>query len=145
MPKRQQNNHKVIKQTIFYPFKDISIFGRGTVLHSNVSCATKETRYGDAPIIASSVVINPEQTELTLFALNTNTINEETIELNLHSFGKITMISHSVLSGNNLNAINTFENPNYVIPHFVDIQKDANNVFNIKLEKASWNVIRFKI
>lgn len=134
---------KAIKQTIFYPFKDISVYGRGTVLHSNVVCKTKETRYGDAPIVASAVVLNPEETELTVFALNTNTVNAENLELNLHSFEKAKMISHSVLSGKDLNAINTFENPDLVTPHYVEVSNSTDNVFDIHLEKGSWNTIRF--
>lgn len=136
---------KAIQQSIFWPFRDISLYGRGTVLRLNSKSPTKETRYGDAPTVTSALVLNDDETELTLFALNTNTQHDETVELELHSFGQLQMFMHSVLTGDNLNATNTFENPNIVVPQKRPVQNEPASQFTIRLEKASWNVIRFSM
>ena len=54
------------------------------------------------------------------------------------------MIEHIVLSGNDLNAKNTFEKPDNVVPHTAATVNGENGVFNINIDKLSWNVLRFK-
>ena len=55
------------------------------------------------------------------------------------------MFYRTQLTGTNLSLTNTLENPNAVIPMNVNIEEGDNNIYNILLEKASWNVIRFKV
>ena len=48
------------------------------------------------------------------------------------------------MSGNDLHAINTFENPDNVVPRNVPTANSENGAFNINIDKLSWNVLRFK-
>jgi len=48
------------------------------------------------------------------------------------------------MDGPDLNAKNTFENPDAVKPRVLDVDK-ADGVMNIKIPKLSWNVLRFNI
>ena len=54
------------------------------------------------------------------------------------------MIEHIVLTGNDLNAVNSFEKPDNVAPRSLPVVNGENGAFNIEIEKLSWNVLRFK-
>ena len=138
-----QKGGKAIRQLIYWPFKDISLYGRGTVLNLNIQSPLYETKYGDTPTVTACALVSRDGQTLTLFALNTDLENEHTLELLLHSFGDVRMIKHSVLSGADINIKNTFEKPDVIMPHEVQTEKKASSSFTIKLEKASWNVIQF--
>ena len=134
----------VIRQTIFWPFKHLSVFGRGTVLKPVVKAATKETCYGDTPVLATAVVHSEEKQEVTVFCLNIDKNQSQELKLELRDFPKMKMIEHIVLTGNDLNAINSFEKPDNVAPRFLPVVNGENDAFSVNIEKISWNVLRFK-
>lgn len=133
-----------IRQSIYWPFKDISLYGRGSVLTTVNRTPMKETMYGESPDVVSSVVYHEESGEITAFVLNTNTKESAELELNLASFGNTKMISRTELTGSDLHAKNTFVNPDLVKPATVAVSDSDNGVYTVNLKPASWNVIRFK-
>jgi len=61
-------------------------------------------------------------------------------------FEDYTFSEHITLQSGNLKAVNTVANPDAVVPY---LRQDSvlglgKGEFSIELEKASWNVIRFK-
>ena len=134
----------VIRQTIFWPFKHLSVFGRGTVLKPVVKAATKETCYGDTPVLATAVVHSEEKQEVTVFCLNIDKNQSQELKLELRDFPQMKMIEHIVLTGNDLNAINSFEKPDNVAPRSLPVINGENGAFSVNIEKLSWNVLRFK-
>ena len=54
------------------------------------------------------------------------------------------MTEHIVLTGNDLNAINTFEKPDNVTPKNVPTVNGEKGVFKVNIGRLSWNVLRFK-
>ncbi len=136
---------KAIKQAIYYPFQDISLYGHGTVLTTVNVTDKKETCYGDAPTVATSVVYDEETGMVTLFALNTDKTDMEEITLNMDSFGKPEMVYATELTGSNLHAKNTFAEPEVVSPQPVSMVQSENGVFTLRVKPASWNVFRFKV
>lgn len=134
------------KQSIYYPFKDISLYGRGIALNPVVQTEKKVTKsYGEVPSVIFSTLLNEQTNELTIFALNTDKEKNSETRINLSSFNETKMFYRTQLTGTNLSLTNTLENPNAVIPMNVNVEEGDNNVYNILLEKASWNVIRFKV
>lgn len=129
-----------IRQTIFYPFKDFSTYGRGSVLNSYQEGEKFKSIHGEGFKVESVAILNEKETEITVFALNVNMENSEI--LNLEFDYNIEFIEHKVLDGNDLNAINTFEKPDAVKPRLVDRGSNPNVIV---LPKCSHNVIRFKI
>jgi alpha-N-arabinofuranosidase len=136
----------VFRQAIYWPFRDISLYGRGMVLRPVVSAPAKETRYGDSPLVHCAVVWNEEAGEITLFALNTSTRDDAETTVNLTSFGKTSLLCRTELSGG-LKAVNSFDAPDAVSPVAVppDPSAGSGSVYTFRLKKASWNVLRFKI
>jgi alpha-N-arabinofuranosidase len=136
---------RVIKQTTFYPFYDLSTYGRGTVLKSVADIPQIETKYGNTPMVATSVVHDEENDIVTVFALNINQRESTLLNIDMRSFGTSTMIYHTCLCGDNKNAINTFDAPDTVKPRNMPVQKNDAEKFEIELPKESWNVLRFKV
>lgn len=139
-----QEKGSAIKQTIYYPFKDVSLYGRGKVLKPVISNSNIETCYGDAQKLHTSIVLNETAKEVTVFCLN---IEKEDIllDINLRSFGEVALIEHKVMCGDDLHAINSFDEPNRVTPNSLKVAKDKSNAFEVKIPKLSWNVIRFSL
>ncbi|MCR4733739.1 MAG: alpha-N-arabinofuranosidase [Treponema sp.] len=134
------------KQAIYYPFQDISKCGRGTLMHSMTVSDKKITeKYGEVPAVIFSSIYNEENDEITLFALNTHKKEKSQTTINLWNFGDTQMISWTELSGPDLSAKNSLENPDAVKPKNNDLIQSDNCNFEIELNPVSWNVIRFKV
>lgn len=134
------------KQSIYFPFKDVSLFGRGkALLPVAVSQNKIIEKYGEVPAVIFSAVLNEEENEIALFALNTSKTEESQTTIDLRSFGNTEMFYRTELSGDDLSATNSLENPNAVCPRDAAIVQSENGIYEIPLTKASWNVLRFKI
>lgn len=134
------------RQTIYWPYHDISVYGHGTVLHP-VVCAPKEVtkKYGEVPAVIFAVVHNAESGEVTVFALNINRKEISETEINLASFGKTTMFYRTEMTGADLSVKNSFDNPDAVMSRPAELVQAENGVYDVVLKAASWNVLRFKI
>lgn len=134
------------RQAIYWPFRDISFFGRGTSLTPIVNCENKVTKkYGEVPAVIFSCVHNEENDEISVFALNTNKTESSVTEIDLKSFAKTSMIYRTELTGDNLSARNSLENPDAVSPKNVPLEQSNSGIYTLELKPASWNVIRFKM
>lgn len=133
------------KQSIYYPFQDISVYGRGTVLSPVVKSEMKVTdKYGEVPAVIFSTVYNEESEEVTVFALNSNKTESSETEIDLLSFGKTQMIYRTELFGSDLNVKNSLSAPEAVKPVPGAIVEGDNGKYTVTLKPASWNVMRFK-
>lgn len=134
------------RQAIYFPFRDIALFGHGTLLEPIVKSPNKETKeYGEVPAVIFSTIYNEENEEVSVFALNTNKSETGETEINFTSFEKAEMIYRTQLCGNDLSAKNSLENPNAVKTEEVQVSQSDNGIFKLTLKPASWNVIRFKV
>ncbi|MBR4374285.1 MAG: alpha-N-arabinofuranosidase [Treponema sp.] len=134
------------KQAIYFPFRDVSVYGRGTVLMPIVKTATKETKaYGEVPAVIFSTIYNEENDEVTVFALNTSKTEDAETEIDLSSFGKSEMIYRTELSGSDLAAKNTLEKSENLKSVALTVKQSENDIYSVNLKAASWNVIRFSI
>jgi alpha-N-arabinofuranosidase len=136
---------RAIRQTIFYPYRDLSLFGRGDVLQMIGKIPTKETKYGDTPVCAAAAVYKNEEKEVTLFVMNTDLKDSLLLDLNFSSFGKATPFEHICLRNNDKNAVNTLQNPQAVVPERLTVNSKAEEAVQIQIPKASWNTLRFRV
>lgn len=126
-------------QTIFWPFMHAALYGRGTALNCIVDCESYITKpYGDVPFIEATAVLNGD--ELTVFAVNRNLAEGVTLKLDVTGFGMLELLEHIQLSGSDLKAANTLENPDNV-----RLSAGATEGMTAVLEKHSWNVLRYRI
>lgn len=137
----------VCRQTIFYPLLHVSMFGRGTALRPIVDSQKYDSKdYTDVPYIEAAAILNEEDEELTLFAVNRSLYESINVACFFIGFEDYSVMEHIALESENLNAANTLANPNAVVPYTrqgscMNLRKGE---FTIELQKASWNVIRFK-
>lgn len=139
-----QKGGKAIKQSTYYPFRDISLYGRGTVLKPVVIGEKVETCYGDAQKLNVSVVHDEQKGELNLFCLNIDK-EDAVLNLDLRSFGNVSMIEHICLDGPDLNMINSFDKEDAVSPRNLKTLKECGDNFDLSIPQRSWNVLRFSV
>ncbi len=130
-------------QTIYYPFMHASRYGRGTALKAIIDSPKYDSKeYTDVPIIDAMAIL-ADDGSLTLFCVNRDLKDECLLDLDLRSFGDLKMTEHIVMHHDDVNAVNTEEHPDNVVPVNVPVQKTEGAKAEIKLSPLSWNVIRF--
>lgn len=134
---------KAIKQTIYYPFEMVSCFGRGTVLKGITDCEKFDSKFGEADYVSTAIVDNDDDNTITVLLTNYKD-SEMDAEIELRSFGEITAIDSVVLKGADLEARNTFETPDNVLPEKGEMPVIANGIINAKLPPLSFTMLRFK-
>ena len=134
------------RQTIFYPFRDASAFGRGTVLNTLVDSPVYESKtYGDTPYLDSVCIQNGEENTLTFFAVNKDLEEDLNFTCDLRQFPGAKVVLHSALECDDLKAENTESNPNHVVPITVCGRANVEDgILNVVLKKHSWNVIQIQ-
>lgn len=130
------------RQTIFYPYMHASRYGRGLVLNSIIDSPKYDSKnYTDVPYLESCLVWNEEERAVTIFAVNKSFTDEMTVTCDLRQFEGLKVTEHIVLTGDDLKACNTEENPEKIIPYTVKDAVCENGIVTAILPKQSWNVI----
>jgi alpha-N-arabinofuranosidase len=145
------------RQTIFFPFADMSNLGRGRVLRVRVDSPTYAATYYDprgtedhhfpmpaVPYLKLSVVHDAEGGHLTLFALNRHLTEAMPFELVARGFGGLAPVSATQLRHEELGAINTKDQPESVKPAPLPGVEVIGEHVRVQLAPASWNVIRLR-
>lgn len=131
-------------QTIYYPMQEASLFGRGTALQTVVEAQTYNTETTKNVSYLQSAATYDED-NLTVFALNRNLEEDLTLTLDAQSFD-LEATQHILYTCEDMDKGNTCEEPNAVLPiKDAELPKYKDGVWKIKLPKASWNVLRFKV
>ncbi len=140
-----ENGGRVIRQSIYYPFALLSKYARGKALKPVTVCEHKESCYGDTPLLHTSVVYNEEEERVSVFCLNIDQAEDMQLDLDLRSFGKVEMVERIELSGDDLSAVNTFDNPDAVKTRNLPVEGGAVDSLTVQLPKASFTVFNFKV
>ena len=139
-------NGDVLKHSTYYPFQQVSNYGRGEVFQSLIVCDKVETeKFGKVDSLTAVTTYDEEKREMAYFVLNTDQEEDIALQLSLREFGKLKMIDHEVLTGSDLFAVNSFENPINVIPKKAEIIQEENGEFLLTLPKLSWSMYRFQV
>ena len=132
-------------QTIYYPFAQASACGKGHVLTTLVDSPIYEApTYGETPYLDCVAIANEEEGLLTFLAVNKD-LNED-LELNcdIRLFEGYRPVSHTVLTNDDLKAVNTEEHPDTVTPTAGAGAVVDGGRMSVVLGKHSWNVIQLK-
>ena len=121
-------------QTIYYPFLHCSVNGRGKALRTACECGTYDTKnHRNVPYIESITV--ESGSDITLFAVNRSA--DESCELELDGFEGYSLVSHTVLTDNDMKRCNSADEPDAVSP----VQQEIGG--EISLVPRSWNMLKF--
>jgi alpha-N-arabinofuranosidase len=115
------NAQAVLRQTIYYPYAWVLRYVRGNVLDLVV-----ETEYydvheiGKVPFIDVAATFEPENGATSLLLLNRDIYKDREIEIVWRQNAPARTVDCQVLTGPDLKAANTFEEPRRVIPRPFD-------------------------
>ena len=128
------------KQTTFYPFQHAATYAKGVALRPTLESPLKKTvGFGEQPFIQTASVYDEETGFVTVFVVNLSL--RESVELDCKlQFDSIKLIQHIQMNDSQPLAVNTFRNPERIIPK--DVSVDTNQVV---LPPLSWNVLRYQV
>ncbi|GHV93584.1 intracellular exo-alpha-(1-_5)-L-arabinofuranosidase 1 [Spirochaetia bacterium] len=137
------------RQSIFYPFMQASVYGRGTVLRCPASSEKYDSKeYTDVPYLETVAVHNGEKKELVIFAVNRNLKESLDLEAGIYGFTQYRLIEHSALYNADLKAVNSAagEKVKPVVQSGGKLEGAGENLsLSVRLPPASWNVIRLGV
>ena len=147
-PIMTENGGKAWRQTIFFPFKHASAWGRGTVLRCPITCDKYSAKeIDDIPYLDGTAVFNQEKKELTIFIVNRNLNEAVDLETDLYGFENYRLVEHISLSNADLKAVNSAQGE-VVKPVTLTGGKFESTAggqrLEVKLPAVSWNVLRLK-
>ena len=132
------------KQTIFYPYMQASVYGRGVALQTLVDAPSYESKHGDAPFIDSIVTMDEEHDSITVFAVNKNLEEDMEITCDLRQFPGYKVVEHQMLTHKDLKAVNTEKKPENVAPASYNGSRIEKGILTSVLPSKSWNMIRLQ-
>ena len=146
------------RQTIFFPFAQMSNLGRGRVLKARVESPTYATSYYDprgmqehrfslpeVPFLKCAAVHDADGGFATLFLLNRHLEEELALEVELRGLGATSVVSAETLRHDDLSATNTRDAPDHVAPEPLSGASLQDGALQATLPAASWTVIRVKL
>ncbi len=133
------------KQTIYYPFQQVSHYGRGVALATELAVDHYVVEgIGEIPFVDSVTVYQPDDQTLTIFAINRHQTSVMEVELVVEEFVVEGGMGSSELAGYDLKAINT-KDQQRVVPCEVENYYLEGQSLQLTLAPLSWNVIRLKV
>jgi alpha-N-arabinofuranosidase len=143
------------RQTIFYPFAQISNLGRGRVLRARIEAPTYAATYGDprgaaehrftlpaVPYLKLAAVHDEGAGSLTLFALNRSVDEAMPLEVAARRFPGLALAQAQALHDRDLHAANGKDDPLRIRPSPLENVVVEADRLRAVLPPASWNVIR---
>lgn len=132
------------RQTIFYPFMQMSSFATGVALKPIISSPKYDCKeFTDVPFLESVVTYDEEKQEVSLFAVNRSMDEKMLLEINLLDFDGYEAVSFESLEGFDVYAENDFDDEK-VCMRKKELPLADGKVITAELSALSFNVIRFK-
>lgn len=132
------------KQTIYYPFQQVSLYGRGTVLDPKIWVEGYSTKdFAHVPYIEAIAVHNNQKNELVVFALS-RSFEKIDFEIDLNGFKLKEIIEFSQFTGFDIKEINTEKKGNVKPVASSNINLSDDKV-TAKIFPLSWNMIRISL
>jgi len=150
------NREHVWRSASYYPMTQLIKYGRGVSLMPSVDCDTYDIpgyavsdvhqydTHEGVQYIESAVAYDEVNGELNVFIINRNWEQDTTLELNVHGFEGYDFVEQIQLYTDDINAANSYEDPNVIIPSISFATKFENGKVSTVVKKLSWNVFRFK-
>jgi alpha-N-arabinofuranosidase len=144
------NDTGVLRQSTFYPYAWALKYARGRVLDLRIESDTYPiratglqadfARNADVPFVDIVATLNPENGEVCLLMLNRDLDAEREVVLDWRETTPTRVLACETLTGNDLKAFNTFEQPQRVVPRALDAPR-AGNRMTFKLPARSYTVL----
>ncbi|MEJ2402592.1 MAG: alpha-L-arabinofuranosidase C-terminal domain-containing protein, partial [Xanthomonadales bacterium] len=148
------NDEGVLRQTIWHPYAWALKYANGRVLDLLVESDTYPIRADglradfarddDVPFLDVAVTLDTDNGKAAVFVLNRDLENERDIELDWKGITPEHVAACLTLTGADLKAVNTFEEPRRVAPQELDAPKPGRRM-TLKLPPASYSVLSLEL
>jgi alpha-L-arabinofuranosidase len=134
------------RQTIYYPYYFASRYGRGTALQLSSRSPSYDADFADnVPYVDISGVHDEAGNTITFFAINRHGTESIDLAVSLQGFGAATLIDHQVITHANLEAANTLQHQNNVVPQTGRGAKAEDGNLHVPLPPYSYQMIRVRL
>ncbi len=143
------NAEKTIRQTIYYPYAWALRYAHGRVLDLEVESETYPVsaaglradyaRDEQVPFLDVVATHNPQNGQVAIFLLNRDTTREREATITWQSPTPSKVLACETLTGTDLKARNTFEQPNAVVPRSLDAPRPGSSM-TFRLPAGSYTV-----
>jgi alpha-N-arabinofuranosidase len=135
------NSDHVIRQTIYYPYAWALKHARGQVLDLLFESQSYDVpRIGQVPFVDVVATADPKTGERCVLALNRDLASERELSITWAGAAPTRVVAFETLTGTDLKAANTFEQPRNVVPQTLEKPKLASTT-SIKLPARSYTVL----
>ena len=144
-PIMTEKNGDVWVQPTFYPFLQVSNYGRGKALECVIESDTyNSSDFNNVPYLEGIVVHNEENNEVVIFSVNRSTKENMDISIVLEGFEIIRIIESTKLSGYDIK-LNNQDNHNAIKLETNSQVEIIQNEVIANLDFLSWNMIRVEV
>ena len=98
----------------------------------------------DLNFLDTAAAYDKEKGSLNIFIINRNWKEDNVVEIDTEAFKGYKFVEHIQLYSDDMNAANSYENPDVIVPTVNKEAKFIDGKVNSNLKKLSWNVFRFE-
>jgi alpha-N-arabinofuranosidase len=146
------NETSVLRQSIYYPYAWALKYARGKVLDLQIESETYPIRAeglradfardDQVPYLDAAATLDPADGQVSLFLLNRDTESEREVTIDWRDMTPARVTFAETLTGGDLKAFNTFEQPKRVAPAPFDAPRVGSKM-TFKLPARSYTVVQF--
>ena len=130
-------------QTTYWPMFHAARYGRGTALRAVVDTPVYDcSDYEGVPTVDATATMDDDGS-VTVFAVNRDLAEDAALDIDLRDFGGMRLAEHILLHHDDVNAVNTEEDPGNVAPQAGPGGAIDGGRASVTLPALSWNVLRF--
>ncbi len=146
----------VWRSATYYPYSQLIQYGRGVSMRTSVDCDTYDIpgyavddfhqydTHEGVPYIESAAAFDEANGELNVFVINRNWEQDTSLDLDVSGFAGYGFVEQIELFSDDLEAANSYENPDAIKPVISAAAKFENGKVSTVAKRLSWNVFRFK-
>jgi alpha-N-arabinofuranosidase len=138
------NAKGVLRQTIYYPYGWALQWANGNVLNMFVESPTYEvSEMGPVAYLDVAGTLSPENGNVSVFILNRDLTKPHVVEINWQDKAPGKLLNSTVLTGSDLKAFNTFEDPRRVAPQAFEKPVTSAGRTKFEVPARSYTVIQW--
>jgi alpha-N-arabinofuranosidase len=149
------NENGILRHSIYYPYawalkhahgRALSIAPEGpsyevaTLGRPIESIGLAAPGFGDVQYLDMVATLDPEQKTASIFVLNRDLEKAQDLEINWHDLTPAKVMAFETITGSDLKAVNTFAEPNRVVPQKLENPK-IGSTMTLKLPARSYSVL----
>jgi alpha-N-arabinofuranosidase len=140
------NADGLFRQTIYYPYSWALQFARGAALNVLVESSTYEVKGMDpVPHLDATATLNAADGSVVLFILNRDLQKAHDVEVVWEDQAPASVLTTSVLTGDDLKAVNSFQSPQRVAPQAFAKPATTNGRTKFEVPARSYTMLQWSL